>query len=65
MASEWGVPFIECSAKNNTNIEDIFQRLIAHTEARQVCTHSWSLMTATPFNPKILQIPNLISQLVQ
>jgi len=36
MALEWGVPFIECSAKYNMNIEDIFQKLIAHTEARQV-----------------------------
>jgi Ras family protein len=34
LAEEWGVPFIECSAKYNMNIEEIFQRLIAHTEAR-------------------------------
>lgn len=34
LAVEWGVPFIECSAKLNSNIEEIFHKLIAHTEGR-------------------------------
>lgn len=32
LADEWGVPFIESSAKFNTNIEEIFRKLILQCE---------------------------------
>eukprot|EP00286_Rhodomonas_abbreviata_P029855 CAMPEP_0181293074 /NCGR_PEP_ID=MMETSP1101-20121128/2865_1 /TAXON_ID=46948 /ORGANISM="Rhodomonas abbreviata, Strain Caron Lab Isolate" /LENGTH=168 /DNA_ID=CAMNT_0023397625 /DNA_START=53 /DNA_END=559 /DNA_ORIENTATION=- len=32
LADQWGVPFLECSAKFNQNVEETFKRLIAHTE---------------------------------
>ncbi|EKX43523.1 hypothetical protein GUITHDRAFT_175447 [Guillardia theta CCMP2712] len=35
LADEWGVPFIESSAKFNTNIEEIFRKLILQCEAGQ------------------------------
>jgi len=35
LADEWGVPFLESSAKFNTNVEEVFKRLIAQTEAGQ------------------------------
>ena len=34
LADEWGVPFIESSAKYNTNVEEVFRKLIATCEAR-------------------------------
>lgn len=33
LADEWGVPFLESSAKFNMNVEEVFKRLIAQTEA--------------------------------
>lgn len=35
LADEWGVPFLESSAKFNMNVEEVFKRLIAQTEAGQ------------------------------
>eukprot|EP00287_Rhodomonas_sp_CCMP768_P004093 CAMPEP_0196728116 /NCGR_PEP_ID=MMETSP1091-20130531/8900_1 /TAXON_ID=302021 /ORGANISM="Rhodomonas sp., Strain CCMP768" /LENGTH=311 /DNA_ID=CAMNT_0042070823 /DNA_START=45 /DNA_END=980 /DNA_ORIENTATION=- len=32
LADGWGIPFLECSAKFNHNIEQVFKGLIAHTE---------------------------------
>jgi len=34
LADEWGVPFIESSAKYNTNVEEVFRKLIATCETR-------------------------------
>eukprot|EP00277_Geminigera_cryophila_P004425 CAMPEP_0179430842 /NCGR_PEP_ID=MMETSP0799-20121207/15874_1 /TAXON_ID=46947 /ORGANISM="Geminigera cryophila, Strain CCMP2564" /LENGTH=253 /DNA_ID=CAMNT_0021207461 /DNA_START=200 /DNA_END=961 /DNA_ORIENTATION=- len=34
LADEWGVPFIESSAKFNSNVEEVFRKLIATCEQR-------------------------------
>ena len=31
MADGWGIPFLECSAKQCSNIDEVFKRLIAKT----------------------------------
>mmetsp|Transcript_46755 Transcript_46755/g.97849 ORF Transcript_46755/g.97849 Transcript_46755/m.97849 type:complete len:326 (-) Transcript_46755:27-1004(-) len=40
LAERWGIPFVECSAKQCTNIEEVFKRLIAKTAPAESEGHS-------------------------